>query len=440
MRSRLSAVFFLLFLGLSCSVSSAATPPNILLLVADDVGAESSSLYSGLVGKSGAAPMPNLEKRAAGGLVFENAWVNPMCSPTRSTILTGLYGHHTGVLVAGDVLATSTTTIWDYIRKESPAKYDMAVFGKWHLGGNGGSIQHVMDMRVPNFHGLLGFQVSNYFNWAAYDSAGKQEQVTTYSTTALTDWAVDFIKKHEAARPQEPWFVYVPYNAAHGPFQVPPANLHTMDVGNLKPEARAAGNLNVYKAMIQAMDTEIGRLLKSVDLKNTLVIYVGDNGTPADVKDQSAGVRGSKTGVYEGGAKVPMVIAGAGVTRQGRETALVNGVDLYATIAAVSGIPVSKANDGFSLVPLFTEAGASTGRNYAFTEFCQGNNTARFAIRDPQYKLMFDNASGWALFDLMKDPKEADNLYDKPAVAAVQTKLKAELDKMKASATKGCFR
>ena len=158
--------------GIDQRLALAATPPNILLIVADDVGAESSSLYPALVGKSGAASMPNLEKLAASGLVFENTWVNPMCSPTRSTIVTGLYGHHTGVLVAGDLLATSTTTIWDYIRKESPAKYDMAVFGKWHLGGNGGDIQHVKDMRVPNFRGFLGAQISDYYNWIAYDSNG----------------------------------------------------------------------------------------------------------------------------------------------------------------------------------------------------------------------------------------------------------------------------
>jgi arylsulfatase A-like enzyme len=360
-----------------------------------------------------------------------------MCSPTRATILTGLYGHHTGVLIAGDVLATSTTTIWDYIRKESPAKYDMAVFGKWHLGGNGGNIQHVKDMRVPNFRGFLGAQIMDYFNWVAWDSSGSSTRVNTYTTTALTDWAIEFIKKHEKERSQDPWFVYVPYNAAHSPNQVPPSNLHKIDVGELKPGARG-NTVPVYKAMIQAMDTEIGRLLKNVDLKNTLVIYIGDNGTPANVKDAGSGVRGSKTSTWEGGARAPLVIAGAGVTRKGAEPALVNGVDLYATIAAVAGIPVTHVNDSYSLVPLFTKANAATGRTYEFTEFCSAN-AARFAIRDQQYKLHFDKAVGWGLFDLVKDPVEANNLYNNSTFAAQQTKLKAELDKLKASATKGCF-
>jgi len=430
-------VALLLLLG-TAGWALGAGEPNILLLVADDVGAEASSLYPKLAGSSGAVPMPNLEKLAAGGLVFDNVWVNPMCSPTRSTIITGLYGHHTGVLVAGDVLATSTKTIWDYIQKESPAKYDMAVFGKYHLGGNGGNVQHVIDMRVPNFRGFLGAQVNDYYNWTAYDSTGKSSTVTTYTTTALTDWAIEFIKQHEATRPQDPWFVYVPYNAAHTPNQVPPPNLHSIDVGGLKPGATANNSIPVYKAMMQALDTEMGRLLKSIDLKKTLVIYVGDNGTPAFVKDAGSGVRGSKTSTWEGGAKVPMVVAGAEVTRTGREAALVNGVDLYATIAAAAGIPIKKANDGYSVLPLLSDPKSSTGRNYAFTEFCAGA-VSRYAIRDQEYKLIFDNAVGWGLYDLLKDPVEANNLYNNAAYSAPQTKLQTELNKLKAAATSGCF-
>jgi arylsulfatase B len=428
---------FVLTVMLSAAPCSAGPQPNILFLVADDVGAEASSFYK-LGGKSGTAKTPNLQRLAAAGLVFDNVWVNPMCSPTRATLLTGLYGHHTGVLVAGDVLAPSTTTIFDYIRKESPAKYDMAVFGKWHLGGNGGNIQHVRDMRVPNFRGFLGAQIMDYFKWTAWDgNTGTSAPVTTYSTTALTDWAIAFIKQHEATRQDDPWFVYVPYNAAHAPFQAPPQNLHSVNLGNLKPGDRSP-TVPVYQAMIQAMDTEIGRLLAIVDLKNTLVIYIGDNGTPANVKDGVTGVRGSKTSTYEGGARVPMVVAGAGVSRTGREAALIDGVDLYGTIAATAGIPVTRANDGYSIRALFTQAGASTGRTYSFTEFCTGA-VARLAIRDGEYKLHFDIASGWSLFDLLKDLAEKNNVYGKPAYTEPQARLHAELNGLKASASKGCF-
>jgi arylsulfatase B len=426
-----------LLLALFSRAACAASQPNILLILIDDLGAESSSLYP-LAGESGAAAMPNIEKLAAQGLVFENAWVNPMCSPTRATIISGLYGHHTGVLVAGDVLDPKTRTIWDYIGKESPAKYDMAVFGKWHLGGNGGEIQHVRSMRVPNFRGFLGAQISDYYNWTAWDgNTGTAAPMATYATTALTNWAIDFIRWHEAERPQDPWFVYVPYNAVHAPFQVPPAGSFSIDVGGQSPGTRSA-TVPVFKAMIQALDAEIGRLLAHVDLKDTLVIYLGDNGTQANVKDRGAKVRGSKMSTWEGGAKVPLTIAGAGVTRTGREAALVNGVDLYATIAAAAGIKVKKANDGYSLLPLLSRAGAKTGRDFALTEFCNAT-ASRFAIRDLDYKLVFDNATGWGLYHLRDDQMEAQNLYGTPAAKQVQARLQSALDKVKRNATSGCF-
>ena len=98
----------------------------------------------------------------------------------------------------------------------------MAVFGKWHLGGPGNDVQHVINMRVPNFRGFLGAQVGEYYNWTAYDSTGASSTVTTYTTTALTNWGIDFLKKHDAERPQDPWFLYMPYNAAHAPKMMKP--------------------------------------------------------------------------------------------------------------------------------------------------------------------------------------------------------------------------
>jgi arylsulfatase A-like enzyme len=435
---QVAAALLVALLSVVCHAAPATAPPNILLILADDVGAEASSLYA-LAGNSGPAPMPNIEKLAGKGLVFDNAWVNPMCSPTRATILSGLYGHHTGVLVAGDVLPSETVTIWDYISRHGAATYDMATFGKWHLGGNGGDIKQLQSLRVPNFRGFLGAQVTDYFDWKAWDgNTGESTQVATYSTTALTDWAIEFLAKHEATRPADPWFIYMPYNAAHAPFQVPPDGMYREDLGGEKAGTRKA-SVPVYKAMIEALDVEIGRLLQHVDLRNTVVIYLGDNGTQANVKDQGAKVRGSKTSAWEGGARVPLTIAGAGVTRKGRDASLVNGTDLYATVAALAGAKVRQVNDGFNLMPLFTSKSADTGREFAFTEFCTGQ-TARFALRDARHKLVYDDKEGWGLYDLKDDIGEQHNLYGTVALAATQAKLKAGIDRLKANATKGCFR
>jgi arylsulfatase A-like enzyme len=413
------------------------TKPNILLIVADDMGAEASSLYPTLVGNTGAVPMPNIESLASRGLTFDNAWASPMCSPTRSTIMTGLYGHHTGVTNAGDLLPTTNTSIYDYIASSSPAAYDMALFGKWHLAGNQSSnLQHIRDLGVPVFKGFMGAHLNSYFSWTLVDINGPQSAQTTYSTSKFTDLAISHIQNHNATRPNDPYFVYVAYNGVHTPNQVPPANLHSVNVGGLQP-GTVSNTVPVYKAMVQSMDTEIGRLLSAVDLTKTTVIFIGDNGTTAEVKDNGTGVRGSKQSVYEGGVRVPLIVAGAGVTRRGREDALVVSSDLFATIASVSGISVGQVNDSYSLTPMLTDPNAASGRTYAFTELCS-MGVSRYAIRGDQYKMLYDNGT-WGLYDLVNDPVEATNQYTNPSFSTQRATLTAQLNTLKTNATFGCF-
>jgi arylsulfatase A-like enzyme len=433
--------------------------PNILFILADDYGADATSLYPGIVGDSGAVPVPNIEALAANGLVFDNAWASPVCSPTRGTIVSGLYGHRTGVTTVGNVLPTSTVTVFDRITAESPAHYGQAFFGKYHLGGGsidprpGGSfpdvpriLQHVRDLGITTYRGILGGALTDYFNWTSYDINGPAVASTTFTTTALTDYAIDYIHKHEEAQPNEPWFIYQAYNASHAagggnePYQVPPAELHHVDlssVGNPAP-GTIATNIPVYKALIQSLDTELGRLLKEVDLEKTTVIFLGDNGTPPPVKDAGTGVRGAKGSVYEGGVRVPLVVAGAGVTRRGREDDLFVTTDIYATILNLAGVPVSQVNNSYSFKPLLGDEAATNGRAHSFTEVSNGPNQRRYAIKDRRYKLIY-NVGQWELYDLVADPLEATNLYTSGPHAAVLATLKAEIAALRAQAPAGYF-
>ena len=118
-----------------------------MLIIADDLGAESTSLYPALAGDSGQVPIPNIEALAQNGLVFDNAWASPVCSPTRGTIVSGLYGYRTGVTTVGDVLPTSTVTLFDRLTAESPT-YSQAFFGKYHVGG--GQHRSPPGCRVPD--------------------------------------------------------------------------------------------------------------------------------------------------------------------------------------------------------------------------------------------------------------------------------------------------
>ncbi len=433
--------------------------PNVLLVIADDYGAEAASLYPGLVGDSGAVPVPNIESLAQNGLVFDNAWASPACSMTRGTIVSGLYGYRTGVTSVGAVLPTDTVTVFDRITGENP-RYSQTFFGKYHLGGGSGFdpragdpyadapkiLQHVRDLGIPSFHGILGGALTDYFSWNVYDSNGPAVPTTTYATTVLTNFAIDYVRNQKATRPNEPWFIYQSYNAPHAanggnsPYQVPPRELHSVDlssVGNPAP-GTSATNVPVYKADIQALDTELGRLLKEVDLKTTVVIFIGDNGTPAEVKDKGAKIRGSKGSAYEGGVRVPFIVTGAGVTRRGREDDLVVTTDLYATILSLTGIDVGHVNNSYSIKPLLSSATATSGRTHSFSETSSGTSNRHYGLKDRRFKIV-SNLAKHELYDLVTDPLETTDLYANPAYAAVRASLEAEIDTLNADARPGYF-
>jgi arylsulfatase A-like enzyme len=437
--------------------STAPRRPNILFILADDFGSEAADLYpelydTGAASGRGQVPIPTLTALASRGLVFDHAWATPLCSPTRAALLTGLYGHNTGVTLVNHTLPESTTSIFELLAAStSSPRYRMGVFGKWHLNGARGEVAHVVNgTGVPLFKGFLGGFVPDNYNWTVDSSTGPSTTSTVYTTTALTDFAIDFIR----ATNSEPWFAYLPYGAPHGTapnngFQVPPEHLFTVDVGGRKAGDHTIynGAIPVYQATIQALDTEIGRLFRAMNeagqLDNTLIIFMGDNGTPASVKDPAARIRGSKRSVYEGGVRVPLVVAGPGVTRRGREAHLVAAEDIFATIADLAGVPLvnNAINDGYSLVPLFGSGQVGTGRRYAFTELCgsTGAGDKHFAIRGPQYKLVYSDEE-WGLFDLQRDPWETTNLYDSAPHAGARAELLAELRALRAkAATNGCF-
>jgi arylsulfatase A-like enzyme len=434
--------------------------PNILLIIADDYGAEAASLYPTISGETGAVPVPNIESLAANGLVFDNAWASPVCSPTRGTIVSGLYGYRTGVTTVGNVLPTSTVTLFDRLSADSPESYEQAFFGKYHLGGGsidprpGGSfpaapgiLQHVRDLGITNYRGILGGGLTDYFNWTTFDINGSAVANTTYATTALTDYAIDYIHQHETAKPDEPWFLYQAYNGPHAanggnsPYQVPPPELHHVDLSSVGSPAPGTyvTNVPVYKANIQALDTEIGRLLREVDLDDTVVIFVGDNGVPDPVKDKNGGLRGAKGSAYEGGVRVPLVVTGAGVTRRGREDELFVTTDIYATVLSLAGVPVSHVNNSYSIAPLLSDEAASSGRSHSFTETSSGTSNRTYAIKDKRFKLLSTTSRAYELYDLVADPLEKTNLYANASYAAVRATLEAEIAALKVDAPAGYF-
>ena len=466
--------------ALSTADLTPVRPHNILLLIADDMGVDQVSAYSE---NKNSARTPNIDALAKRGVMFRNTWSNPVCSSTRATILTGRYGFRTGVgFVArhGEDLKDREYTLPEILALHPSANYQSAAIGKWHLnaGRNWEEDRQVLAAPIragfSYFAGTFKNIVQSYFGWLdvilVSHGSGQVELAgrafnAKYNTTEIVDRASAWIRDVETKRPDDPWFAWVAFNAGHSPFHKPPGHLHSVDLSAPSltcmnpPPFRDPGNLEpCYRAMIEAMDTEIGRLLNEgispESLARTTVIFVGDNGSVKGIASDPARAFRSKGTTYERGINVPLVIAGAGVDGNavGRESdALVNTVDLFATIVELAKLDVnavvparypsphsnSRSSDSVqqeegapvvldsrSLLPILasSEAGAKAEvRRFAYAElFKKGLKNNLFpvskAIRDTSgYKLIRTDheVNGvWRdrLYKLDVDPEEEDNL------------------------------
>jgi arylsulfatase A-like enzyme len=375
------------------------TAPNILFVIADDMGLDASPGYS--IGTQ-KPQMPNIQDLINKGVRFNNVWSSPTCSPTRASILTGKYAIRNGVIKVSDVLSTSETSLHKYIETNTNSEYSSAVIGKWHLSNNE---NHPNDMGINYYAGSLGGGLQSYSNWSL-NINGQTEVSTDYVTTKTTDLAIDWISNQT-----KPWFLWLAYNAPHPPFHLPPNELHSQGVLPTDQASIDANPLPYYLAMIEAMDTEYGRLLNSMtqaEKDNTIIVFIGDNGTPNQVLQ---GFSRGKGTIYQGGISVPMIISGKGVTRFNEtDEALINTTDLFVTIANIAGVNISSINDSKSFKSLLTSQTNANKRDYTFVEDGNDNGSVDFTIRNASHKyILFENGNE-ALFNLANDPLETTNL------------------------------
>lgn len=383
-----------------------ASKPNILLIIADDMGLDASSQYD----VSNDRPStPTLDSLAASGIVFENAWATPACTTTRGSLITGMHGVNSGVDTVPNLMDTSTNTVQRALRSDNDSSdYVSSVIGKWHIAGPSSNLDHPEQSGVGYFWGNISGTIDNYYDWVI-TSSGEQSDTTTYHTTAVTDTAINWIDEQSS-----PWFLWLAYVAPHSPYHLPPQSLQSRGLSGTDDDIQANGRA-YYLAAIEAMDAEIGRVLNSMSIserENTLIIFVGDNGTPSNVLDSSVFSQGkAKNTLYEGGVRVPMLVSGAGVTRVGvREMALINTVDFYPSILEAAGAQVVEGLDGESFYELLGSNRINASeRTYNYTEFVS-NSVSGWAVRNAQYKLIEFAEGSQELYDVLNDLDESDNL------------------------------
>ena len=375
------------------------TPPNILLIIADDMGKDATNGYS----EGSIKPnTPTLSQLQNEGLVFTKFWVNPTCSPTRASIITGKNGYRTGVTEVGEQLSTSERILHRYIKEGTSNAYSTGLIGKWHLSGNRANT-NPETWGMDYYAGIIGGGVQDYYNWELTEDGGTTQR-TDYVTEALTELAIDWVNDQE-----QPWFLWLAYNAPHTPFHLPPTGMHAQ--GDLPEYTDAAESTPYYMAAIEAMDFQINRLINNIpsdELENTIIIFITDNGTPNQVVQAPYDERGAKGRLFQGGINVPMTIAGKGVSRRGLENSLVTNTDLYSTIADIAGVENADINDSQSFKSLLSSS-TPHDRAYQYTELGVGDD-AQWAISDGIYKLIESANGTQRLFKLIADPYEEVNL------------------------------
>lgn len=449
---------------------SVQTPPNFIVLIGDDMSIETLSCFN--VGPRSAIT-PNLDKLCAAGKRFPNFWTQPVCSPTRAAILSGQYGFRNGVgtpavsripemprppapsfatvetsagsprpepgmMAPAPGLKASTYTLPQAL-KTAPLSYSTYAFGKWHLADpdNGGK-DHPNLAGFDHYHGpVRGGGVPSYFSWSEVINGEITQGSTGWADSAKVDDALEFIKNRDD---DNPFLLWMAFNAPHTPFHLPPKNLLKSEARNLDPDAINEDNQHeYYLAMIEALDSEIGRLLDNLPekyMQNSYVLFLGDNGTPEQVGTDPFDFYHAKGSVTQGGLNVPFFIAGPGI-EPGESQALANSVDIYATFADLSGavIPQKAAQDSVSLVPAIK--GNGQPRDFAYADvfgLVPKGIVSERAIRNATHKLIVETDGLEKLFALSADPYEKNDLLeqgelsagDKAALTFLRSKL-AEL-------------
>lgn len=395
-----------------CTDGPGNKPPvnNILILLTDDQGVDQIGVYAE---HPDPPATPRMDALADQGVLFRNAWSYPTCSPTRAALLTGRLGRRTGVGDAmqyqqGRELPLREVTLPEVL-KAAPTPYATSAVGKWHLAAynSPAGVDHPNQAGFEWFSGSMANLYDfierdgsphSFFHWERITN-GAVSKEDTYATTATVNDALARIDEMP-----EPWLLYVAFNAPHTPWDPPPPELHSQ--GEVTPQSSDEVR---YRAAVEALDTEIGRLLDEIRpkvLERTTILFASDNGTPDDaIRAPWNPARGKQT-PFEGGINVPLIVAGAGVEAQGQESgALVHVHDLFATALEIgeASAPEGVILDSRSLVPFFTDP-AAPGRDIVYTERFVPSGPPPYEIdwrisRGPRFKVV-DRMVEVGVFDL----------------------------------------
>jgi arylsulfatase A len=404
--SRLSQALVLLCAVLSCLPRAAASAerPNILLILADDLGAECLGSYGGTSYRT-----PHLDQLARAGLRFANCYATPICSPSRVQLMTGRYGFRTGWtnLIDRGSPPFLNPAEFNFAHMLKAAGYRTAVAGKWQLARFEARPHHVRDCGFDEYlcwawelGGVLTARYWKPVTWA--DGQAHTNAPSDYGEDLFADFLIDFMARNLT----NAFFAYYPMTLPHMPYQRTPDS-----------PSSTATKTQRFREMVRYMDKTVGRLVSALDelglRESTLILFAGDNGTPIDFVSYANGLRipGHKGTVTHFGSHVPLIASWKGVINTpGVIHDLVDFSDVLPTLAELCGgaIPDTPQLDGRSFAPRL-RGGPGQPRDWVFIQL----DKHRF-VRGPRLLLHDDGR----IYNIRSDPLELNNLQSHLTPAA----------------------
>jgi len=397
----------------------------------DDLGYKDTGVYG-----SDYYETPNIDRLASQGMLFTQAYASAAnCAPSRATFMSGLYHPHHGIYTVAssergaaedrkiiptpntETLADSISTLAEFFKEQG---YHTAHFGKWHLGNDPRT--QGFDINVAGSHrgnpGRNGY-FSPYVVEPLVDGPDGE-----YLTDRLTNEAIRFLRNNQDSS----FFLYMPYYTVHTPIQGKEALIKKYE----EKGGNALQNNATYAAMVEAMDQNVGRLLRTLDslgvAENTLVVFTSDNGGIRAISSQEP-LRAGKGSYYEGGIRVPMIICWPGEVEAGTRTDVpVSNLDFYPTFREIFGQSQEKKLEGQSLMPILMQKDDFVERPllWHFPVYLQAYDTLKDDGRDPLFRTRpgsvvrqgkwklheYFEDGGLELYDLEEDIGERNNLAE----------------------------
>jgi len=381
--------------------------PNIIIILSDDQGYGDVSFHQ----HPKEVSTPGIDKLAKEGIVFTNGYASAyVCAPTRAGLLTGRYQQRFGFFTAADSrkgMPRNEITLADILSEKG---YATGIFGKWHLGLE--PDYRPLQRGFDNFYGFLGHGAHDYFDLTCsqenkHNCIYRDNEIIEdegYLTDNLAREACSFIKSN--AGKEQPFFLYLPFNAVHWPLQAPEKDVKRYNTGN--PDR------DIYLGMLYRMDKAIQKVIKTLKKNgvydNSLIFYFSDNGGANKVSANNLPLRDFKQSTYEGGIRVPFVVSWPSRLSHKEISEPVISLDILPSICDVLDIelPDDRVYDGRSLWPVIEGKQKSPLHEYLFWD----GNDDRLAVRNGKWKLV-KMRGAYELYDLSNDLGETTNLADK---------------------------